>query len=669
MKASSIRDDAKGYSKDAYVRLAAEADNFKKNRAKTGKQSESMHIASTIKKFLPIQTSLNEISKNLSSSPSPDALRVASGYSSLSSSLSGCFKSLGMSTYHAVVGETFDGGRHEEEGEREAWGGEGEESGKGSRRVVTQEGKNNKVGLEATRATFGMEPDEIMNKVLLHKRLITKGSLPQVQHIIERLLFNIWGIGWLPRINARFTPLRHKNESDNLRQISFRMCFVWDMLGTLLLKGPAIATMAFHGFEPIFVKTATVGLLLCLIATIGTVVRESSWFCKAQRITETHCYLCVHRLHFWKIDTALGESMTAYKFVEDLAVRASDNELLLAVLRKPSLFDNINKDERKSSVLERENTNKDRMDEKYSANILGTEILPLLAAASVAGLFVVGWFLEGGSNLPDPAMQTAAYVQVVLASISLLIYFILIAKAFVAEAVIDFWRHQRLILFFLNTIGAMSDTDMSRFGYKLSTVPSRMSSNERSKVSLRVATDLNAVFACYDFLVEYLRLRNTFHNGFVAFLIIIDVSAALVFLISTLYQDRFAVGVLAQVMLFAFAAVCSMAMVVIAVPLTRTSWMVQDVFLNFLLDHQLFLQSELSAPSNSLVFSPPEGEGIRREFEKQIILCRAKIKKMEAKSEHIKILGADATTATLAKLLAVVGGSLVSGLMRQATNV
>ena len=49
--------------------------------------------------------------------------------------------------------------------------------------------------------------------------------------------------------------------------------------------------------------------------------------------------------------------------------------------------------------------------------------------------------------------------------------------------------------------------------------------------------------------------------------------------------------------------------------------------------------------------------------------CRTKIEKMTAKSERIKILGVDATTGTLAKLFAVVGGSLVSVLMRQAIDV
>jgi len=47
-----------------------------------------------------------------------------------------------------------------------------------------------------------------------------------------------------------------------------------------------------------------------------------------------------------------------------------------------------------------------------------------------------------------------------------------------------------------------------------------------------------------------------------------------VFLLSTVYQGL-AVSNPTQVMLFAFAAVCSAAMVVIAIPLTRTSWMVQ----------------------------------------------------------------------------------------------
>eukprot|EP00520_Triparma_pacifica_P015873 CAMPEP_0118655064 /NCGR_PEP_ID=MMETSP0785-20121206/12722_1 /TAXON_ID=91992 /ORGANISM="Bolidomonas pacifica, Strain CCMP 1866" /LENGTH=364 /DNA_ID=CAMNT_0006547763 /DNA_START=17 /DNA_END=1111 /DNA_ORIENTATION=- len=122
LKASTIRSKASGFSKDSYVRLAAEADNFKKVRARSGKQSESIHIASTIKKFLPIYDEITKIVEEGKDSESEDANNVAKGYGSLGSSMMTCFKELGMTEYHAVVEEKFDASKHSEAGPREVCG-------------------------------------------------------------------------------------------------------------------------------------------------------------------------------------------------------------------------------------------------------------------------------------------------------------------------------------------------------------------------------------------------------------------------------------------------------------------------------------------------------------------------------------------------------------------
>ena len=143
-----------------------------------------------------------------------------------------------------------------------------------------------------------------------------------------------------------------------------------------------------------------------------------------------------------------------------------------------------------------------------------------------------------------------------------------------------------------------------------------------------------------------------------------DVGAAIVFLLSTLYEFL-NFGALAQCILFAFAVGCAVLMVVVAIPLTRTSWMIHDAFLNFLLDFHSFLESECAAPLNGEVLSPNS----QKNYACMSAQCRTMIEKMNTKNAHVKILGVDATTGTLIKIIAVVSGSLVSGLMRQATNL
>jgi len=183
-------------------------------------------------------------------------------------------------------------------------------------------------------------------------------------------------------------------------------------------------------------------------------------------------------------------------------------------------------------------------------------------------MFVLGWFFEGGHRIEyaDDSLQRDTIVQGVLGTTYNFLFLALFFKIFVTEATIDFWRHQRVVVFFLHAVGAMGDIDVRIWGFKLPGIKE----TEASKMIIETSQDLNAIFVCYDFLVKYLRLRATFHNGFFAFLIIVDISAALAFLLSTMYEGL-AVGALAQMMLFTFAAVSSAAMVMIAVPLTRTS--------------------------------------------------------------------------------------------------
>ncbi|GMI45533.1 hypothetical protein TrCOL_g7764 [Triparma columacea] len=130
LKASSIRSKASGFSKDSYVRLAAEVDNFKKTRTSSSKNSESLYIANTLSKILPFYDAIVETTDRGIENTSGDASNVAKGYGSLGGALMSAMKSLGMSEYHAVVGEAYSTLKHSSVGDREVYEG-GEDVGEG----------------------------------------------------------------------------------------------------------------------------------------------------------------------------------------------------------------------------------------------------------------------------------------------------------------------------------------------------------------------------------------------------------------------------------------------------------------------------------------------------------------------------------------------------------
>ncbi|GMH70163.1 hypothetical protein TrRE_jg2242, partial [Triparma retinervis] len=508
--------------------------------------------------------------------------------------------------------------------------------------------------LPTTRHVFQqMSPRDIYCTILSHRRLVTHKSLPMFRHILLRGICTVLGINFVPAINAIFTPIRHKAESLVIQHTTLQVATFAEGLALILLRIPSAIVVAFHGPHPLFVRTFVVSSVMGLIVFMGPHIRESAWFCKRQRARAENCKALGHRLRFLNMKTLGNRNQSAFLFLQRLARRVGEEEIVASVLAAPSLFDAVSngaggEGSQRLSLKARATIATDRHSEKYAVKS-ATQVIPVAVSLFAVFLFAWGWSLERGSSL-DKSLQTAAQVQVALACLYVFLLVAIFVKAFIIEAVVDFWRHNRLVAHFLHFVGAFSDVDLACYGYHLEHERDAMLINEAHKVVLETPEDLASMFACYDFIMEYLKLRCTFHNGFVAFLIIINVMAALSFLLSTLY-DSFAIGPLAQIMLFAFASLSSISMVVVTIPLTRTSFMVQDSFLKFLLERSLFFDAELASPINAFLSATEKNNYVR-----QISLCQTKIRKMSAQDEHIKILGVTATSGTVLKLLAVVGG-------------
>jgi thiol:disulfide interchange protein len=156
---------------------------------------------------------------------------------------------------------------------------------------------------------------------------------------------------------------------------------------------------------------------------------------------------------------------------------------------------------------------------------------------------------------------------------------------------------------------------------------------------------------------------RSFHTGFVGVSVLCDLAAAAIFLVSSTF-DEVEVGPVATNLLFFFALVCGVLLVVIAGPLVRSSRLIHDDWLAFLIEHQLFLHSELASPANANALNEKQ----RQNYREQVQQLDAKIQQMRAQPAHIKVLGVEATTGSLARVLAAVAGSLLSGLMRQAAD-
>ncbi|GMI23571.1 hypothetical protein TeGR_g2488 [Tetraparma gracilis] len=114
LQASSLRSQSQRYSKDGYVRLAAEVDNFKKAAAGRGREAEARESAGVVGKIMEVYEELDEVGvRYLGGDPEGSEARVARSYDALKANLMAKLRGLGLREFHAAVGEKRDAGRHD----------------------------------------------------------------------------------------------------------------------------------------------------------------------------------------------------------------------------------------------------------------------------------------------------------------------------------------------------------------------------------------------------------------------------------------------------------------------------------------------------------------------------------------------------------------------------
>ena len=561
----------------------------------------------------------------------------------------------------------------------------------------------------ATIAVFSLSPEELLTRRLLNMRLVTKNSLSLVEHVVGRAVLSLLQMSSLP-LTKRFTPLRHEFEPRDIQNLTLKLCFVYDFLIWSLVRLPAIALLSLYGTKSVILTVVSTVSATVFCQQLSGNFREAIYFCRRMRELECTVDLLVHRLRFVSLQTSEGEEMSAHAFCDRLASRVGDQELKTSFLGRSNLFAIIHEGNKctksvttcaeqevapgqpdsrdppissqasissSASILKNMNesntpyrienydlstlnmneSNTSYRNEKYDLSHVFDDSVPIAISFFFAAIFVYGFVLESRAEQQlDPSVRTAAIVQAAMGALMTFLAVLFWGRFFVVEAIVDFWRHERVITFFLHSIGALSDTAVTVKGYILGSQQDELLLSESLKLKKATASDLKSIFATYDLLYHYVSFRSTFHNGFVGFLVISDLVAALLFLLSTLYRESWSVGPLAQMMLVTFAAFSSITMILIALPLTRTSYMIQEGFLSFLIEHHLFLQGELA--SDDLL--PHQ----RENYQKQSKLCESKIAKMRSTNAHIKILGVDATAGSLGRLLLTVVGSLLSGFIR-----
>ena len=183
------------------------------------------------------------------------------------------------------------------------------------------------------------------------------------------------------------------------------------------------------------------------------------------------------------------------------------------------------------------------------------------------------------------------------------------------------------------------------------------------KVVIENEEDLHAVLTSYDLLVAYIKLRTRFHSGSVGAALIVNLLAAVAFLVTTTFKDL-NIPTMVQVALFWISFVYALTLATILIPLIRTSQLLHNVFLHFLTEHRLMLQSETARGSNGTVI---KGEHLES-FRSQVPALESKILQLQVCPSTLRVLGIEATAASLGKFLAAVIGSLLSGLMKQAAE-
>ncbi|GMI52290.1 hypothetical protein TeGR_g4204 [Tetraparma gracilis] len=513
---------------------------------------------------------------------------------------------------------------------------------------------------------FRLSPSEITEQIPQNIRLITNNCLPLAQHIIERAFVTALALSSLN--TRRYIAIRHEHDPLDVVKITFVLSVFMSLIDIFLLTLPGIVALSIHGREALFLDIIISCRLLSWGLLTGGFVREAVWYSRREKTLEDELFRLKNRSHFVRVRTQLDE-LSAFEFVEELAFQSGDDELTNGILHRSNLFELIYHGrfpERRGSLhaglASKISRHEQAMDKKYGLSNVLTGGFQTLSFSSVLVVAIVKGYVESGGTNMDAGVQSAATTQLVFASVGMFLIGTLADYAYIGEAVKDFRRHERVLLRFMQAVGHLNDADISAKGHP-ELIRRDVGDNESLRLTKETAGDLQGIFTIYDIILKYIRLRTAFHNSFFGFLILIDLAAAALFLVSATF-DVVRLGPVATNLLFVFALVCAALLIAIARPLVRSSRLIHDDWLSFLIEHQLFLLSELASPANANALKEKQ----RQNYREQVQQLDAKIQQMRAQPAHIKVLGVEATTGSLARVLAAVAGSLLSGLMRQAAD-
>jgi hypothetical protein len=530
-----------------------------------------------------------------------------------------------------------------------------------------------------TSSVFDVGPAKTRELVYESQALETKGSLPIWQHVLERAIGTLLNVSCLT--TTRHTPLSHPGEGHGVRNITFTLCMMLDFV-TLVSR---IALLAVYlVVDTIEQRTQCISIFIVMsmftVFHIAPLVREAVWFGKRCRSQLQRVLRLRDRLHYLQMTTAGHSRISAYDYVSKLAKKVADMELTNEVLTRESLAqalagtgasDYAAKSAgraRSGSAVVRESTRNEHLKVKYAvqSNILRNSITVacgiLLPCLLAVGLLVDnrGSFIPAGSS---EAARTVLFIQLAVSLLILMAFTVIFTHIFILEAVNDCSAHSRLIAAFLHSAGAITHTDVVIKGHRAPDFDEASElSSENLKITIDSGEDMETVFAIYEFLFQYVQMRASFHCSFFGFVVVVEIVLSATFLMGSVRGWAFSAAL--KLTMLGVAALGTTALVYALRPVIKTSRMLQEDWLNFLVDRRLLLMCEMSSSFNSCL-----EEGGRRAFEDQIRACEARAEKQKTNPSHLKILGVVATTGSLAKFTGMIIGSLLSGLMRQANDV
>jgi hypothetical protein len=526
-----------------------------------------------------------------------------------------------------------------------------------------------------TEACFPEGADVTRRRIWDVLSIESKGSLPVWRHIIERTFVSIIGVTCLTA--TRHSPVRTKYESLEVTTVTRAVNAAIDVIAGII-KACCVAAYLLNDVGEAKRQALDVffaAFLPFIALQVSSHVREAIWFSKALRAKDQEVLKYRDRLSYRQLSTAGSANISAREYVKMLGTKVGDMELNGAILIRESLASEMYSAAggqktlaRSNSMQERMKAHAERMNEKYTlqASTFNNSFTILSGVVMVLVILAGPYLHNDGNFVPDGVSETtsrsALMAQLIVSALLAGFSVIFCVHSFIMEAVNDCQAHNRLFAAFLHSIGALTHNDVLVKGHAAPDYDETDElSSENLKVTVETAEDLETAFLVRDFLYKYIHLRTAFHGAFFGMVVFIMLAIAGAFLLSSLYAGNMGTGL--YIMMVWLSLMLSAAMIVALRPVIKTSRLLQEEWLRFLVEKKLFLRSELVSGVHGDV-----SEKYRRTFENQIKACDDRIDMQRICPSHLKILGVVATSGSLAKLIATVAGSIFSGLMRQANG-